>query len=406
MEPWLAVGGSARKAAKGPGSSRVPCRNFARGSCRWGQNCRFSHDRKSTQICRYFQNGFCGHGDRCSYQHISEAPVLNRCGSESTFQGNPLSLNRRGSEPAILPDVSVRSWGGSRRGSEPAVSSITQLQMNFGSMSMSFDEEDEPKEEVLAPWHPPNWALSKEFVPQQTLPGSRSNEHRPDAPCLAPEDASTKDPAPVSLAPEESTAASGLGAAAAAVVDCEDMVCGICMDKISEKTLPEERLFGILPNCTHAYCVGCIRKWRKSRDFQNAVIKGCPECRVTSSYYIPNKYWVSDTEEKQKLIETFKARTGKIRCKFFVRRGHCPFKSECIYRHELPGDQVPTARPRQRPDRRRRRPIVYNFSPSESSDEDDDDDDMYFVQWALTFALLHEDFDYSNFLLWDTSDSD
>lgn len=69
-------------------------------------------------------------------------------------------------------------------------------------------------------------------------------------------------------------AAGGSGAAAAAVVeDCEDMVCGICMDKISEKTLPEERLFGILPNCTHAYCVGCIRKWRKSRDFQNAVIK-------------------------------------------------------------------------------------------------------------------------------------
>lgn len=69
-------------------------------------------------------------------------------------------------------------------------------------------------------------------------------------------------------------AAGGLGAAAAAVVEgCEDMVCGICMDKISEKTLPEERLFGILPNCTHAYCVGCIRKWRKSRDFQNAVIK-------------------------------------------------------------------------------------------------------------------------------------
>lgn len=38
--------------------------------------------------------------------------------------------------------------------------------------------------------------------------------------------------------------------------------------------------------------------------------RACPECRVTSSYYIPHKYWVSDVAEKEKLINTFKARTG------------------------------------------------------------------------------------------------
>ena len=38
--------------------------------------------------------------------------------------------------------------------------------------------------------------------------------------------------------------------------------------------------------------------------------RACPECRITSSYYIPNKHWVSDAEEKEKLIKTFKARTG------------------------------------------------------------------------------------------------
>ncbi|KAK1187103.1 MKRN1 ligase, partial [Pygoscelis papua] len=139
------------------------------------------------------------------------------------------------------------------------------------------------------------------------------------------------------------------------------------MDRVYEKPLPEERLFGILPNCSHAYCVGCIRKWRHSRDFQSAVIKACPECRVTSSYYIPHKYWVSDVGEKEKLIETFKARTGKIRCKFFARnRGRCPFKLDCIYLHELPAGRQPWRR-RQRP-----RVPVFSPSPSESSDEEDE----------------------------------
>ncbi|NXU28473.1 MKRN1 ligase, partial [Thalassarche chlororhynchos] len=140
------------------------------------------------------------------------------------------------------------------------------------------------------------------------------------------------------------------------------------MDRVYEKPLPEERLFGILLNCSHAYCVGCIRKWRRSRDFQSAVIKACPECRVTSSYYIPHKYWVSDVVEKEKLIETFKARMGKIRCKFFVRnRGRCPFKSDCIYLHELPAGRLPRRR-RQR----LRMPVEFSPSPSESSDDEDE----------------------------------
>ncbi|NXY91931.1 MKRN1 ligase, partial [Alcedo cyanopectus] len=69
--------------------------------------------------------------------------------------------------------------------------------------------------------------------------------------------------------------------------------------------------------------------------------RACPECRITSTYYIPHKYWVSDAGEKEKLIKTFKARMGKIRCKFFIRnRGRCPFKSDCIYLHELPGSRA------------------------------------------------------------------
>ncbi|NXI09509.1 MKRN2 ligase, partial [Irena cyanogastra] len=139
------------------------------------------------------------------------------------------------------------------------------------------------------------------------------------------------------------------------------------MDRVYEKALPEERLFGILPNCSHAYCVGCIRTWRRSRDFQSTVIKACPECRITSSYYIPHKYWISDVGEKEKLIRAFKARTGKISCKFFLR-GHCPFRSECIYLHELPAASWLRRHRQKQP----RMPAVFTPSSSESSDEEDE----------------------------------
>ncbi|KAK2521715.1 hypothetical protein Q9966_012695 [Columba livia] len=174
------------------------------------------------------------------------------------------------------------------------------------------------------------------------------------------------------------------------------------MDRVYEKPLPEERLFGILPNCSHAYCVGCIRRWRRSQDFQSAVIKACPECRVTSSYYIPHKYWVSDRAEKEKLIETFKARTGKIRCKFFVRnRGRCPFGSDCIYLHELPAGRQP---------RHQRFRMPAEFSPSASGSSEEEDEELCMLEWALTLALLDTDFHYSSYghevLFANFSDSD
>ena len=53
----------------------------------------------------------------------------------------------------------------------------------------------------------------------------------------------------------------------------KDVTCGICMDKVYEKTEVEERRFGILPNCCHSFCLGCIVTWRKTKNFQEEVIK-------------------------------------------------------------------------------------------------------------------------------------
>ncbi|XP_045148300.1 probable E3 ubiquitin-protein ligase makorin-2 [Echinops telfairi] len=67
------------------------------------------------------------------------------------------------------------------------------------------------------------------------------------------------------------------------------------------------------------------------------IIKSCPQCRVRSSFIIPNKTWVGKGPKKAQLIQRFKARTSQIRCRFFWQgNGHCPFKSDCIYQHQAP----------------------------------------------------------------------
>uniref|UniRef100_A0A8C3NXQ1 RING-type E3 ubiquitin transferase n=1 Tax=Cyanoderma ruficeps TaxID=181631 RepID=A0A8C3NXQ1_9PASS len=355
---------------------RPLCRNFARGSCRWGQSCRFSHDRKSAQVCRYFQRGVCRYGEHCSYQHIQEEPA------PVGTQYSVMPHHHRGQEPGTEPTAMDRDQGGAQGTSADPASSMTCVNIPF--LKLVAEEEEKDKKNIPALCSIPCGAISGEFVPTraQDAPG-----FQPQGPALDPssdprkavlETATQTDPAEV---PAEAGAAAALVTTSSLSLraQSEAVVCGICMDRVYEKALPEERLFGILPNCSHAFCLGCIRKWRRSRDFQSAVIKACPECRITSNYYIPHKYWISDVGEKEKLIRTFKAQTGKIRCKFFIH-GHCPFRSECIYLHELPARQR-RRRSRQRP----RTPAVFIPSSSESSDEEDEK-----LQWARMLAAVLE----------------
>lgn len=57
-----------------------------------------------------------------------------------------------------------------------------------------------------------------------------------------------------------------------AVARSKEKSCGVCFEVIMEKTSSEQR-FGILPNCNHCFCLGCIRKWRQARQFENKIIR-------------------------------------------------------------------------------------------------------------------------------------
>lgn len=112
-----------------------------------------------------------------------------------------------------------------------------------------------------------------------------------------------------------------------------DKTCGVCMDVVLGKQPVSERLFAILPNCNHCFCVSCIRTWRKQYSmFDNRVTKGCPECRTVSFYYIPSNCWVEDQAEKKTICLAYKRLMSEIPCRYFLGSG-CSFGRKCFYKH-------------------------------------------------------------------------
>jgi len=131
-----------------------------------------------------------------------------------------------------------------------------------------------------------------------------------------------------------------------AVARSKEKVCGICFEVVMQKW-PDEQRFGILSSCNHCFCLTCIRKWRQSKQFDNKIIRSCPECRVSSDFVCPSPYWVDTKEEKEKVINKYKSALAKKDCKYFKHgRGNCPFGNKCFYRHCLEnGKQVDVGPP-------------------------------------------------------------
>ncbi|XP_053321270.1 E3 ubiquitin-protein ligase makorin-1 isoform X2 [Spea bombifrons] len=344
---------------------QVTCRYFMHGVCKEGNNCRYSHDlstSRSTMICRYYQRGCCAYGDHCRYEHTK-----------------PLKQEPTGDTSAarICP-----------RESHPEPSSTNNSPSVLEAVTQGTETRDDCMEQPADP------ELKKQLCPYAAVGECRYGEncvYLHGDPCdmcglqvLHPVDTSQRSQHIKSCieAHEKDMELSF------AIQRSKDVVCGVCMEVIYEKVNPSERRFGILSNCSHAYCLKCIRKWRSAKQFESKIIKSCPECRITSNFVIPSEYWVEEKEEKQKLIQKYKEAMGNKSCRYFDEgRGTCPFGGNCFYKHAYPDGRIEEPQPRQKGGmssryRAQRRNRFWDFEERENGDVFDNDEDE-----VVTFEL-------------------
>jgi len=292
--------------------SRVQCRYFLNGVCRNGSSCAYSHELSSSKpdmVCKFYLAGKCNYGDRCRYDHIKPATTSAPPRAPRMLVPPP---------PTCTPCETSNStqWGMSNgpkdsNSTTPGATQVLSLE-RAASLLCPFAAAGRCTRQQCPYLH----GLACPVCGMQCLHPERPETHQAHiSSCAQKTRKKAKDVA--------------LQAASSAVE------CGICLERVVERPERTERRFGILENCSHAFCLSCIRSWR-SQDGQGAeVLRACPVCRVMSHFVIPSATFVDDPATKQELIDDYQGNMKRIPCRHFnYGEGECPFGTSCFYLHQ------------------------------------------------------------------------
>lgn len=119
--------------------------------------------------------------------------------------------------------------------------------------------------------------------------------------------------------------------------------CSICLELLNPHLIP----IGLQNNCNHLFCFHCLLTWRRTVNlfssksqcknlFSKNLNGRCPLCRIRSTFIIPSDRYVFNTDEKERLIDEYKSRLKRIRCRNYFRNGFCRYGSRCYYNHSKP----------------------------------------------------------------------
>eukprot|EP00039_Didymoeca_costata_P005514 m.82137 g.82137 ORF g.82137 m.82137 type:complete len:315 (-) comp12855_c0_seq1:2779-3723(-) len=279
-------------------TKNIQCKYFAQGCCARGNSCYYAHtlDAKRDNVCKFYIAGNCAYGKACRYDHVRQKKQPNPVTVPAPRPTQPIQAQvEEKRKLKLVPFREETSEAIANTSEAPASQRLDGV-----LYSTAIKPEDGESEETHA----------ENVTYVITNP--------PNAPKVA-----------IDLSSKQKIDAS------------RGVSCSICLENVLELANLSDRRFGILPNCNHAFCLGCIRNWRRTSG-QGKEVRKCPTCRVESYFVVPSAYWVTDEEEKTQLVNAYRDESKKIDCKHFnFGDGNCPFGSSCFYAHrDKDGEEV------------------------------------------------------------------
>jgi E3 ubiquitin-protein ligase makorin len=316
---------------------RELCRFFLSNACRYGDKCVYSHDRSNGQVsnvCRFYLQGKCMYGERCRYDHVRPKPQTSIPFQTVSLRANPpLPQNKFQPINGGVPMSYASVCRGNNDIIDPSnvIEQFSPSHPTFFLQSLCPYAEKDGICEALetgryCPYIHGDLCDLCELPALHPFNEKQREQHRLE--CLRKHEADCEE--------------------AFAIQRSQNQKCGVCLETVWDRD--GDKRFGILENCDHIFCLDCIRKWRASSNYENKVVKACPECRTKSDFVTPTKYWPENEQAKQELIKAYKENLQQIHCKFFKRgEGLCPFGSKCFYLHvDKHGQPVELGPPRRR----------------------------------------------------------
>ncbi|XP_010558901.1 PREDICTED: E3 ubiquitin-protein ligase makorin-like, partial [Tarenaya hassleriana] len=315
---------------------RILCKFFIQGACLKGEHCEYSHDLNGSarNICSFYQKGICSYGSRCRYEHVNASQSLSSSSSAWNIPRRPLSSD---SEP-----VARSSQLGPASAEHSSLFTPTEPAWNLqNGVDCGWEKEDasapridvQPRDRPICSFAAAGDCQRGDRCPHihgDLCPTCGKN-------CLHPFRPEERE--------EHTKECEKKQKHVEALKHSQDIECSVCLDRVLSKPTPAERKFGLLTECDHPFCIQCIRNWRSSAPVSgmdvNNTLRACPICRKRSYFVVPSVVWYSTPEEKNEIINTYKAKLRSIDCKHFnFGNGTCPFGTSCFYKHAYPDGRL------------------------------------------------------------------